>query len=140
MSMVEINWSPDKKALRGFGWAMLIGFGIIGLAKFAGWPIARNLNYAYVCWGIALVAGVSGLLGSKVALPFYYVWMAIGWVMGNIMTRVIFAIFYYLLITPMGFFMRLCGRDKLVLKKPEGETYWREHRPYDENRDYQRQF
>lgn len=139
--MVEINWKPDAKALRGFGWAMLIGFGIIGALKLAGWPLEQNMIFANICFGIALIAGGSGLAGSKVALPFYYVWMAIGWVMGNIMTRILFAIFYYLLITPMGLIMRLFGRDKLLLrKKPDATTYWQDHRKYDHERDYQRQY
>ena len=41
----------------------------------------------------------------------------------------------------MGFIMRLAGRDKLMLKRPDLPTYWRniDPTPPDERR-YERQF
>ena len=34
MAVVEINWKPDRKQLRGFGWVSLVAFGGIGTWLF----------------------------------------------------------------------------------------------------------
>lgn len=144
MSLVNINWHPDKKGIRDFGKAMLIGFGIIGLV-FALWPwgfiIHRSWHVALGCWIFAAVVGGIGLTGSRLVMPVYLVWMGIAFVMGSILGRILVGALFYLLITPMGLGMRLIGRDKLQIKKPETETYWKPRtHPGLTPEDYERQF
>ena len=143
MSFVSINWKPDAKELRKFGWAMLIGFGLIGLALMAwpwDWPFPRAPRAAVVCWVFGAVAGLLGLTGTRAALPIYCVWMGVAFVMGNIVSRVVIAGIYFLVITPMGLAMRLTGRNKLQLKRRDVPTYWIERERKDGDRDYERQF
>ncbi len=120
MSMVDINWRPEPKALRKFGLTVMIGFGIIGLVIQFG---ADNLQGAYAAYIAGAVLGVPALTGTVIALPGYWVWMGVAFVMGNIISRVLLSIFFYLLITPMGVFRRLV-HDKLLLKRPDRSSYW----------------
>ena len=143
MSLVAINWNPNKQELRKFGLAMLVGFGLIGLAFMFWpweWPILRNTNAAIGCWIFAAVACVLGLTGTRLALGVYVPWMGVAFVMGNIISRVLIITFYYLLITPMGLVMRLVGRDKLCLKKQDCGTYWVDHKGGGDRSSYERQF
>ncbi|MHC4870874.1 MAG: SxtJ family membrane protein [Planctomycetota bacterium] len=136
MSLVNINWNPDKNELKKFGIAMLVGFGIIGLCFF----LFKRADTAYYCWAFGVVAGLLGLSQTKAALPVYLVWMAVAFIMGNIISRVLVVLFYYLMITPIGLIMRVIGRDKLHLKKRDTESYWSElHLSHDKDR-FERQF
>ena len=120
MSMVDINWRPQAKELRKFGITVMIGFGIIGLIfQFA----ADNLQGAYVAYIAGSALGLPALTGTVIALPGYWIWMGIAFVMGNIMSRLLLGIFFYLLITPMGLIRRLAA-DKLHLKRPTGSSCW----------------
>jgi len=126
MSMVHIDWNPDTKALRKFGLVVLVGCGVIGLV-FQFWFV-RELA-AKVIYVVGAVIGLTGLSGTKLGLPGYWIWMGFALVLGNIMSRVLLAIIYYGLFTPMGLGMRLFGRDSLRLKKCPAETYWVEMEP-----------
>lgn len=120
MSMVDINWRPKPKELRKFGITVMIGFGIIGLLfQF----VASNLNGAYVAYVAGAALGLPALTGTVVALPGYRLWMGVAFVMGNIMSRLLLGLFFYLLITPMGLVRRMAA-DTLRLKRPKVSSYW----------------
>lgn len=143
MAIVQLNWKPGKKELRSFGAIFLGGFVAIGLVKYF-WPFERFItqNKTVGIWmiGIGLVVGAIGLTGTKLALPFYWVWLSIAFVMGNIMSRIIIAAIYFLVFTPMRMLSSLVGRDKLQLKKSSGDSYWHEISLPREAARYERQF
>ena len=120
MSMVQISWRPDSAALRKFGLVVIVGFAIIGAAlQFIG----SDTALAYVAYGAGLVLGVPALTGTVIGLPGYWLWMGVGFVMGNIVGRVLLSVVYYGLITPMGVIRRQLN-DKLQLKRPNKTSYW----------------
>ena len=135
MGMVRINWKPGPSELRKFGVAMLVGFAIIGAILWFG---MHRPAAAKGAWIFGAVSGALGLTGTAVALPLYWAWMGIAYVFGNVMSRVLLALFFYGMITPMGLVMRLAGRDKLQLRH-SAPSYWRDVPPHKEH-DYERQF
>jgi hypothetical protein len=89
---------------------------------------------------IGLVVGGIGLTGTRLALPLYWIWLSIAWVMGNIMSRVIIAAIYFLVFTPMGLLAKVVGRDRLQLKKPPTDSYWSDISLPKDPAQYERQF
>ena len=76
-----------------------------------------------------------------VRLPIYHAWMILVSPIGWIISHLLLAVVYYLIITPIGLLMRLCGRDSLHRKfEADVETYWIEHRPDSDVSRYVRQF
>jgi hypothetical protein len=136
MSMVRINWHPSAAELRKFGVAMLVGFGLIGGLFF--WK--QMPTTAAVCWVFGAVAGVLGLTGTKAAIFVYIPWMAVALVMGNIVSRVLLAVIYYAVFTPMGVIRRLLGRDRLQLRRRQQDTYWVDAPGVTDPAQYERQF
>ncbi len=135
MALVDINWRPTPRELRKFGVTMIIGFAIFaGLAYWRDHP-----TLAVVFLAIGGGAGLLGLTGTRLALLVYLPWMALAFVMGNIMSRVLVALFFYGMITPMGVVMRLFGRDKLQRKNRRSSTWDDLPRSSDRAR-YERQF
>jgi len=135
--MVSINWQPGAKDLRKFGVALIVGFGLVGLALRykLGAPTA-----AWVCFGFGGVAGLLGLVGTRAALPFYWLWMGIAFVMGNVMSRVLLSCLYLAVVTPMALLGRVLGRDRLSLRGPRADSYWVDHPSADAAHRYERQF
>lgn len=121
MSLLKIEWRPAPKKLREFGWVMLIGFGLIGLLLRFGFG---NHHAAISCGWIAVVVGGLGLTGSYPALLVYWPWMAVSWIMGNLVNAVLIRIFFFVVVSPIGLMMRLFGVDKLQLKPTPQVSYW----------------
>ena len=143
MPFVKLNWKPSRKDLRSFGAIFMVGFVLIGLVKYL-WPFERfiNKNETVGIWliGIGIVIGAIGLSGSRFAIPLYWAWLGIAYVMGNIMSRVIMTLIYLLVFTPMRLIGNLVGRDKLQLKKPKADSYWLDIKFPTTKEEYERQF
>jgi hypothetical protein len=83
------------------------------------------LSRAFPLWpwiGGGLLGGI-GLLIPAALGPVYKVWMKFGHVMGAINTRLILGLFFYLIVTPFGFVMRLFRWDPMRRRRVEGDSY-----------------
>jgi len=55
----------------------------------------------------------------------YVLWMRFSEFLGIINTRIILTLLYFLIITPLGFLMKIFGKDPLKLKVQKGAvTFW----------------
>ena len=137
MSLVQIDWNPDGPALRRFGRTVVVGSLLIAAALHfvRGWTTA-----ALVLAGAGLVIGGLALTGARAALPGYRLWMGVAFVAGNVVSRVILAVVYYAVVTPIGLVMRLTGRDRLALRARGRATHWTDLRRERTKDHYERQF
>ncbi len=143
MSLVKLNWKPSPRELRQFGAIFGFGFLLIGLSKYFwkwNWLIERNEKLGITFILIGVVVGAIGLTGTKLALPFYWLWISIAFIFGNITSRIVILLIYYGVITPLGFIARLSGRDKLQLKKRAVQSYWQDISLPSDPEKYKRQF
>src|SRR5262245_18734861 len=143
MPLVQLNWEPDKKQIRQFGAIFMGGFLLIGILKYF-WPlerlVTRNESVGFWMIVVGIVVGAISLTGSRVALPFYWAWLSIAFVMGNIMGRLFIGLIYFLIFTPLRLIGWAVGRDKLQLKRPTGDSYWLDISLPEDPDDYERQF
>ena len=143
MPFVQLNWKPRKKELRQFGAIFLIGFVLIGAVKYFwpfSWLFSKNETLGFWMMVIGVVVGGIGLTGSRVALPLYWAWLSIAYVMGNVMSRVIITLIYLLIFTPLRLLSSVFGRDKLWLTKPNTDSYWQDISLPKEVDRYERQY
>jgi hypothetical protein len=137
--MIDFNLNPERKDLRIFS-GLLIPF--FALISFLAWR--RGTIELETVWWIVTVAaavGIVGLIWPAIIRWVYVVWMAavfpIGWVMSYLLVGVVF----YLVVTPIGLIMRLCGRDPMQRKfDPQAKTYWQPRESTKSNDRYFRQF
>lgn len=120
--------SRSTGAVRSFGWSVGGAFLFLWLV-FIG-PIhyfsnyEKGGDYSVLMW-ISIVLIVLGTVLPALLRPIYIAWMAFALTMGFFMTRVILTIFYFLVLTPVGLFFRLIGRDALNRNiDREASTYW----------------
>ena len=65
-----------------------------------------------------------GIINSKVLTPLNKIWFKFGILLGKIVSPVVLAIIFFLVVTPTGLIMRMLGKDLLKLKKNKNKTYW----------------
>jgi hypothetical protein len=125
MAMIEIDKNPAPRTLRQFAGLCLVAFGVIGYVVLRR---SGSLEAALVIWGVAALVALVGLIRPRairlVYLGMIYLAFPIGWVVSH----VLLALVLYLLFTPIGWALRLFGRDPLVRRfDREAASYWTPH-------------
>jgi multisubunit Na+/H+ antiporter MnhG subunit len=114
--------TPTNKDVRNFGLGLLIITGIIG-----GFLLWRGRSAAPFFLGISLACLILALAWPTGLKPAYRFLMWLGEKLAWINTRIILALVFYLIFTPVGLITRLIGKDLLDRKlDPAKETYWRD--------------
>jgi hypothetical protein len=94
---------------------------------------AKVTKYALLFASLALI--LISLKAPHLLAPLNRVWMKLGQKMGLIISPLILGIIFFLLITPFSIVARLCGRDELILKKPDTQSFWRDRVELSSGRD-----
>lgn len=120
-----------RKALRSFG--LVVGAVLLALALLVTWRQGwAPGTAAYTLAGIGAALVLLGLVAPPVLRPLYRVWMALAFVLGFVMTRVLLTTVFALVVIPTGLLLRLAGRDPLQRKRdPNARTYWIRKEPTD---------
>lgn len=123
MQLVKINRNPSRHDLRMFAGVWFPLFcAALGAAV---WRKTGSLQAAGIVWGvgaaIALVCLLSLRLARLLALGMSYATFPIGFVVSHLIVAVV----YFLVVTPVGFILRLCGHDALRLRFDRAAaSYW----------------
>lgn len=99
--------------LKKFGliWGGLIS-GLFGLVL----PFLRHYPMPWWPWAVGFLVVLWSLLSPGTFTWFYRAWLKLGHILGLINTRIILAIIYYGVFTPIGLVMKLAGHDPLKLR------------------------
>ena len=145
--MIEINLRPDEKTLRQFGFIAFFGFGFVAaIAWYEALVFSFGLGEArpIVAGGFAglgVLALLLGLVWPKANLPIYVGLTIVAYPIGFVLSYVIMGTLFFLLITPVGLFFKLTGRDPLHRRyEPELASYWIDSRPDRPKESYFKQF
>ncbi len=124
--------NASRHNVRNFGFL----FGGVFLALSLYMMYRGNSHWVWSAAAALLFAAGGAFLYGPMK-PVYTGWMLFAFVLGWINTRVILGLFFYLVITPIGLFLRLRGKDLLDEKIDRGApSYWikREGKPPDRKR------
>jgi hypothetical protein len=122
MRWSDITFSPSVRVLRQFAglWGIFVGGLAIWYGLWGGHPLARLV--------LAALAGSVGLLGlvwPGTVRWVYVTWMVAAFPFGWLISRVVLAVLFFGVFTPLALLFRLTGRDLLQLRRPAArETYW----------------
>ena len=104
---------------KSFGILFCIVFAIIAI-----WPIIHGEQVRIWPIPISLIFLLLGLFNSRLLNPLNLAWIKFGELIGKIVAPIVMGIIYFLIITPIGLFMRLIGKDLLNLKLSRNKSYW----------------
>ena len=109
----------EKSSNRSFGIIFFIVFLLISV-----WPIMDGQALRVWSLVISLIFLILGILNSKILTPFNLAWIKLGEILGRFIAPVVMAVIYFLIVTPIGLFMRIIGKDLLNLKFSQNSSYW----------------
>lgn len=127
--MIKLDLKPDERIVKQFAW-----FAVLGLPLLA-WFVLRlvtTFEWAHPVFLTVAAVGVSQLglylTGVRVVSRALFLGLSILFVpIGFIISHVMLAAVYYLVLTPIALVFRVMGRDVIGKKlDPNAKTYWHE--------------
>ena len=104
---------------RSFGIVFFIFFLIIAV-----YPLINDGNIKFLPLIISIIFLILGLLNSKILSPLNKLWFMFGLFLGKIISPLIMALIFFLVVTPTGLLMRIFRKDILNLKYNNNKSYW----------------
>jgi hypothetical protein len=129
MKMVEINWNPEDRILRQFGWLTLVAL------PCAGWMLmhrpnplhldARQQTILLILVGIGVAAAVVGMFRPRLLKWVFVGACLIALPIGMVVSEVMMLAIYFGVFLPVAVVFRLIGRDALERQiDRKRTTYW----------------
>ena len=137
MQWSDISFSPSRRMLRQFaGLLMAVSVGFAAYRGFVHGPGGLGMLIG-VAGGLI---GMLGLVAPTLIRPLFVAWMVVAFPIGWTISRVLLALVFYGLFTPLGLVFKVIGRDRLLrARSPGRDSYWAP-KPQPEVRHYYRQF
>jgi hypothetical protein len=136
--VIDLNLNPTKKELRVFGLCALAFLTLVG------WIVFRrtgSIPAGATVAGVGLVCAALALTVPQALRPLWVVLMVVNYPIGWVVTHVVMALIFYLVVTPVGVIMRLTGRDPMERGFDRtAKTYWKSRRTEHDPARYFRQY
>ena len=137
--LTEIQWYPTGRQLRVFGVSGLLASIAAALVLCFLWGVA-------IFWAILVLAAGAAICLCSLISPqagrILYIGLAlVGMPIGFVVSLILLAAFYFLLLTPLALIFRLIGRDALHRRFDASVTsYWVPHQAGEDTERYFHQF
>ena len=117
-----MNSEISKSSNKSFGIVFFIVFLIIAF-----YPLFYEGSLRIWSLIISITFLILGLTNSKVLTPLNNIWISFGIILGKVISPLIMGIIFFFVVTPIGVFMRIIGKDLLNLKFTKQKSYWIEN-------------
>lgn len=124
---MKLNFKEDPKEWRKS--ALLTALGLAILSSVLRWR--RHLPENFWCAMLALLGlvAICAVLQPRWFRGWYRLSLRVGFYSSQFIGRCVLAVFFVFILTPLGFVLRLMGKDPLQLKRPpNAATYWHQAR------------
>ena len=104
---------------KSFGIVFFIVFLIIAL-----YPMLKGQDLRLWSLIISFIFLILGMINSSILTPLNKIWFKFGILLGNIISPIVMAIVFFVVVTPTGIIMKILRKDLIGLKKNNKNTYW----------------
>jgi hypothetical protein len=105
---------------RSFGFVFAVVFALI-----AGWPLWHAEPPRWWAAGIAAAFTLAALARPGILHPLNRAWLALGRLLHLVVSPLVMGAIFFLCVTPIGWIMRLRGKDVLSLaRRSDLSSYW----------------
>ncbi len=112
----EVRSSSD----RTFGIVATVFFVLVGLA-----PLKHGVPPRWWSLGVAAVFLTMALLIPRALAPANRLWFKLGLLLHAMVSPIVMALLFFVVVTPTALIMRALGKDPLRLRfDPDAPTYW----------------
>ena len=121
MRWSDLQLNPSRRMLREFSILWIVIFGAAALWQWFG----RDHHTQAIVYGtLAGTLGPVGLAAPAVMRPIYITWLVAAFPIGWLISRILLALLFFGVATPLAVWFRWRGRDVLTLKRPDVQSYW----------------
>jgi len=110
--MNENSNNYRKSTEKSFGIVFSIVFLIISL-----YPILENKPLQIWALVISVVFFIASFLAPQILKPLNKIWFRVGIIMGSVISPIIMALVYFIVIMPIGLIIRILQKDLLEITK-----------------------
>jgi hypothetical protein len=126
---MKLIFKEDPKAWRKS--TLLTALGLAILSSLLRWRRHLAVNVWCAVLAVLGVVAICAVLQPRWFRGWYRLSLRLGFYSSQFIGRCILAVFFIFIITPLGFVLRLAGKDALQLKRPKSNaTYWHESKDY----------
>jgi hypothetical protein len=134
MPLVTLNWSPEARVLRQFGWIACAAGILLGTFVWSGWAAVLSV-------AAGVFSGLASLVRPSLNRPLFVLLSAVTYPIGFVVSLVVLTVLFFGVITPVALLLKLLGRDPLSRRIDRAETsYWSDAPPARPKEDYFRQY
>ena len=108
-----------KNSNRSFGILFFVVFLTISL-----WPLLKENDLRIWSFIISILFLILSILNSKILSPIKRVWIRFGELLGQIISPIVLAVVFFIVVTPIGLFMKILRKDLLNIKFTKDKSYW----------------
>jgi hypothetical protein len=108
-----------KNSNRSFGILFFVVFLTISL-----WPLLKENDLRIWSFIISILFLILSILNSKILSPIKRVWIRFGELLGKIISPIVLAVVFFIVVTPIGLFMKILRKDLLNIKFTKDKSYW----------------
>jgi len=136
--MIDLKLNPSRRELKWFAVLHTLFLAFVASVVYRS---SGSTLVPYVILGIALPIGVLGFFAPQCVRWIYVAWAVAAFPIGLVVSHVFMAVFFFLVFTPAGLLMRLCGRDPMNRRfDKKAKSYWIIRPPQQGTKRYFRQF
>ena len=136
--MVTLDLNPNARAVRGFArlWFPLfvVVLGSVLRWRF-GWVTAANIT-----WVAGAALAIGALASSRIARTVFIALTIATYPIALVVSTVLLTAVYFVVMTPLGLWLRVRGHDPLQLRQREAKSHWHDYEQDDDPRRAVRQF
>ena len=138
MSLIRIQRNPSRRQLAVFAVAWAVSLMLVGWL----WPLPLgDFSLRDLLWVLAVIVPVLGLVLPGFLRSVYLGSAYLALPLGIVVSHIVLAGIYYLVLTPIGLALRLTGYDPLHRSfEPSRPSYWTPREEHADTARYFRQF
>jgi len=127
--MIKIDFDPSPRVVGQFAWVGTIGMGLLAYLVLR-WTVGFSWDHPVflAAVGVGVLQLVLYLCGTAALSRLLFLTLSIVFIpIGFVISHVLIAVVYYLVLTPIALVFRLMGRDVIGKKLDrDAKSYWHE--------------
>jgi Saxitoxin biosynthesis operon protein SxtJ len=136
--MIDLNLNPSKRELKIFSLGALV---FLTIVAWLVWRKSGSTTAVAILVALGVAIAALGLIAPRIVRPLFIALMVINYPIGWVMTHIVMAVIFYLVVTPLAAIMKLAGRDPMERRfDRSASTYWKSRPTETDPGRYFRQF
>ncbi len=120
---MKLNFKEDPKEWRKS--ALLTALGLALVSSLLRWRKHLPVNAWFTLLALLGLAAICAMLQPRWFRGWYRLSLRLGFYSSQFLGRCVLMVFFIFILTPLGWILRLTGKDPLQLKRPpNAPTYW----------------